>query len=64
MGPKRPQSCSKRPVLPANAISVKRNLVFCGWELTFRGSAIVHFCILRDGKKPTPLKKACHVMTN
>ena len=43
--------------LVVNTIFVKCVLVFYGRELTFRGSAIVHFCILRDPKKNTPLKK-------
>ena len=58
------QSCSKRPVSAVNAISVKHNLVICGWELTFRGSAIPYFCILRDDEKISVLKKACHMETS
>ena len=45
-----------------NAISVKHNLVICGWELTFRGSAIPYFCILRDPEKISVLKKACQLL--
>ena len=41
-----------------NAISVKHNLVFCGRDqLTFMGSAIADFCILRDANYITTLKK-------
>ena len=56
------QSCSKRPVSAVNAISVRHNLVFCGCGLTFRGSPIVYFCILRDDEKISVLKKACHMV--
>ena len=48
--------------LVVNTIFVKCVLVFYGRELTFRGSVVVYFCILRDPKKIGPIKKACHVL--